>query len=143
MSKKSKLLSLGAVAISVTIIVMFIQGTTKKPVPVSPVSDGRPHFIIALYDQSHTDSPQFKVDAIYRVIKDSVIIVNHDANTANIKAYSDTSYFVIQDIPAFDRSGNPIKDSTQKGYVVLDKRRLVKDCGTIDSSIANYKLPKK
>lgn len=142
MSKKSKLLSLGAVAISVAIIVMFIQGTSKKSVP-DIASDGRPHYVIALYDESYTDTPHFKVDAIYRVIKDSVIILSHNSNTANVKAYKDTSYFVMQDIPVFDKTGKRVKDSTQKGYVNINIGKILLDGGQIDTLINHYKPAKK
>lgn len=100
--------------------------------------------VLALLDTGAAGKPNFKIDVVYRLIKDSVKLIEVDESIFKKMASKDTSYYFLYTGPVQDKDGNKLKsiagkDSIRSWWVGIDKHRIVLDGGNIDSAIAKYK----
>lgn len=104
----------------------------------------KPHLVMALFDTGTQGKPKFKLDVIYRVVKDTLKFIPVDETTFKKKLLKDTSYFFLYTGSFEDKTGRKVKsrsggDSLRTWWTGIDKHRIVIDGGKIDSAIRKYR----
>lgn len=112
-----------------------------------PKAPSTPHFVVALYDTGAHGKAGYRLDFIYRIIKDTVKFIYVDESTQKKKLSKDTTYYIMYPTSVLDSIGKKAQkksggDSLRNDWVQIDNRRILLDGGRIDSVISKYKQPK-
>lgn len=107
-------------------------------------SVAREIMVAAIIDTGTRGKPAFRLDGVLRVIKDTVKFIQIDEGTQKKKFSHDTTYFLLVKMPFKDSVGNQVKtkvgaDSVRATWLNIFKRRVVKDFGTFQTEVNNYK----